>query len=57
VADMKRGMLSKDLRKDLEFLVDFNHGDKLKPQPLDFTLTPENLQNAKSVRVRIQSHI
>ncbi|KAF6034364.1 DSCR3 [Bugula neritina] len=48
VADMKRGMLSKDLRKDLEFLVDFNHGDKLKPQPLDFTLTPENLQNAKS---------
>ncbi|XP_067945885.1 vacuolar protein sorting-associated protein 26C-like [Watersipora subatra] len=44
-ADMKRGMLSKDLHKELEFLVAYKDGEKLKVEPFDFSITPESLQN------------
>ena len=50
-ADMKRGMLNKDLHKELEFLVEYKDKDKLTPSPIDFSVTPESLQNANEVKV------
>ena len=46
---MKRGMLNKDLHKELEFIVASDDGDKFKPEPIDFTVSPESLQNANGV--------
>mgnify|MGYP001796015461 FL=1 len=48
---MKRGMLNKDLHKELEFLVEYKDKDKLTPSPIDFSVTPESLQNANEVKV------
>lgn len=41
---MKRGLLNRDVHKELEFIVEYKEGDKSSQKPLDFTLTPENLQ-------------
>lgn len=48
---MKRGMLNKDLHKELEFLVEYKDKDKLTPSPIDFSVTPESLQNATEVKI------
>ena len=50
---MKRGMLSKDLHKELEFLVAYKDGNKLVTDPIDFTVTPESLQNVSGVCIQL----
>ncbi|KAM4887346.1 vacuolar protein sorting-associated protein 26C isoform 3-T3 [Thomomys bottae] len=46
--DMKRSLLAKDLTKTCEFIVHSTpQKGKLTPSPVDFTITPETLQNVK----------
>ncbi|KAM9021071.1 vacuolar protein sorting-associated protein 26C isoform 3-T3 [Ara ararauna] len=46
--DMKRSLLAKDLTKTCEFIVhSLSQKGKLMPSPVDFTITPETLQNVK----------
>ncbi|XP_014697067.1 vacuolar protein sorting-associated protein 26C isoform X1 [Equus asinus] len=46
--DMKRSLLAKDLTKTCEFIVhSAPQKGKLTPSPVDFTITPETLQNVK----------
>lgn len=46
--DMRRSLLAKDLTKTCEFIVhSAPHKGKLTPSPVDFTITPETLQNVK----------
>ncbi|XP_061104852.1 vacuolar protein sorting-associated protein 26C isoform X2 [Conger conger] len=46
--DMKRSLLAKDLSKSCEFMVHCQpQKGKLIPSPVDFTITPETLQNVK----------
>nr|XP_009665931.1 PREDICTED: Down syndrome critical region protein 3 [Struthio camelus australis] len=46
--DMRRSLLAKDLTKTCEFIVhSLSQKGKLMPSPVDFTITPETLQNVK----------
>ncbi|PKK32659.1 Down syndrome critical region 3 [Columba livia] len=46
--DMRRSLLAKDLTKTCEFIVhSLAQKGKLMPSPVDFTITPETLQNVK----------
>ncbi|XP_063659742.1 vacuolar protein sorting-associated protein 26C isoform X6 [Pan troglodytes] len=46
--DMKRSLLAKDLTKTCEFIVhSAPQKGKFTPSPVDFTITPETLQNVK----------
>ncbi|KAE8621468.1 hypothetical protein XENTR_v10004843 [Xenopus tropicalis] len=46
--DMKRSLLAKDLTKSCEFIIhSLPQKAKLPPTPVDFTITPETLQNVK----------
>uniref|UniRef100_A0A803XW47 VPS26 endosomal protein sorting factor C n=1 Tax=Meleagris gallopavo TaxID=9103 RepID=A0A803XW47_MELGA len=46
--DMRRSLLAKDLTKTCEFIVhSVSQKGKLTPSPVDFTITPETLQNVK----------
>ncbi|XP_030648651.1 vacuolar protein sorting-associated protein 26C isoform X1 [Chanos chanos] len=46
--DMKRSLLAKDLSKTCEFIVHCQpQKAKLQPSPVDFTITPETLQNVR----------
>ncbi|XP_071286239.1 vacuolar protein sorting-associated protein 26C isoform X3 [Agelaius tricolor] len=46
--DMRRSLLAKDLTKTCEFIVhSLSQKGKLLPSPVDFTITPETLQNVK----------
>ncbi|XP_030058079.1 vacuolar protein sorting-associated protein 26C [Microcaecilia unicolor] len=46
--DMRRPLLAKDLTKTCEFIVhSLPQKEKLTPSPVDFTVTPETLQNVK----------
>uniref|UniRef100_A0A674KGN1 Vacuolar protein sorting-associated protein 26C n=3 Tax=Emydidae TaxID=8476 RepID=A0A674KGN1_9SAUR len=46
--DMRRSLLAKDLTKTCEFIVHSPpQKGKLMPSPVDFTITPETLQNVK----------
>ncbi|KAK2522030.1 Dscr3 [Columba livia] len=48
--DMRRSLLAKDLTKTCEFIVhSLAQKGKLMPSPVDFTITPETLQNVKEV--------
>ncbi|KAE8621471.1 hypothetical protein XENTR_v10004843 [Xenopus tropicalis] len=48
--DMKRSLLAKDLTKSCEFIIhSLPQKAKLPPTPVDFTITPETLQNVKEV--------
>lgn len=46
-ADMKRSLLSKDLQKVSEFIVEYASDEKLVEKPVDFTSSPESLENVK----------
>ncbi|CAG0915933.1 unnamed protein product [Notodromas monacha] len=47
--EMKRGMLSKDLQKSIEFIVQYRdqEADRAVLKPLAFTVTPESVRNMK----------
>ncbi|XP_064561282.1 vacuolar protein sorting-associated protein 26C isoform X2 [Zonotrichia leucophrys gambelii] len=46
--DLRRSLLAKDLTKTCEFIVhSLSQKGKLLPSPVDFTITPETLQNVK----------
>ncbi|XP_028902342.1 vacuolar protein sorting-associated protein 26C isoform X1 [Ornithorhynchus anatinus] len=46
--DMRRSILAKDLTKTCEFIIHSSpQNGKLTPSPVDFTITPETLQNVK----------
>ncbi|XP_051539598.1 vacuolar protein sorting-associated protein 26C [Myxocyprinus asiaticus] len=46
--DMRRSLLAKDLSKTCEFMVHCQSlKSKLQPSPVDFTITPETLQNVR----------
>ncbi|XP_040441007.1 vacuolar protein sorting-associated protein 26C isoform X6 [Falco naumanni] len=48
--DMRRSLLAKDLTKTCEFIVhSLSQKGKLTPSPVDFTITPETLQNVKEI--------
>ncbi len=46
-ADMKRSLLNKDLQKVSEFIVEFTSSEKIEDKPVDFTSSPESLENVK----------
>ena len=49
-ADVKRGLLSKDLQKTCEFIVERPQADdNYSPKPVSFNINPESLQNVKEV--------
>ena len=47
-AEMKRSLLSKDLQKVSEFIVEYPESDKGEDKPVDFTITPQSLENVKN---------
>ena len=51
-ADMKRSLLNKDLQKVSEFIVEYSEGDKADEKSVDFTITPQSLENVRD-RVNI----
>ena len=47
-AEMKRSFLSKDLQKEVEFIVEYSERTKTdEPNPVDFSITPQSLTNVK----------
>lgn len=44
-ADMKRPLLSKDLQKVSEFIVEFTGNEKIVDKPVEFTSSPSSLEN------------
>ena len=47
-AEMKRSFLSKDLQKEVEFIVEYSERTKTdEPNPIDFSITPQSLTNVK----------
>ena len=45
---MKRSFLSKDLQKEVEFIVKYSERTKTdEPNPVDFSITPQSLANVK----------
>jgi len=51
-ADMKRSLLSKDLVKTSEFIVESSSAEKIEDKSVDFVITPQSLENVKD-RVNI----
>jgi len=51
-ADMKRSLLSKDLVKTSEFIVESSSAEKIEDKSVDFIITPQSLENVKD-RVNI----
>jgi len=54
---MKRSMLNKDLQKTVEFIVEQRKRPEdasmiVDSKPVNFTITPESLQNVKDVSIR-----
>ena len=48
VVEMKRSFLSKDLQKEVEFIVEYSERTKTdEPNPVDFSITPQSLANVK----------
>lgn len=46
--DMRRSLLAKDLSKTCEFMVHSQpHKSKVQPNPVDFSITPDTLQNVR----------
>lgn len=46
--DIKRSLLSKDLQKQCEFIVEYKDQEEhSKPKPVQFTITPDTLTNVK----------
>nr|XP_037278696.1 vacuolar protein sorting-associated protein 26C-like isoform X1 [Rhipicephalus microplus] len=46
--EMKRSLLSKDVQKTLEFIVELQEGaEKATPVPVNINITPESLQNVR----------
>ncbi|KAK3107124.1 hypothetical protein FSP39_007810 [Pinctada imbricata] len=47
-AEMKRGVLSKDLQKQCEFIVEYKEAvEKAKSKPIEFKISPDTLTNVK----------
>jgi len=46
-ADMPRPLLAKNLQKNLEFIVEIKNAEPPKLTPVQFTITPESLENVK----------
>ena len=46
-AEMKRSLLNKDLQKSLEFIVEYVETERGEDKPVDFTVTPQSLENVK----------
>lgn len=46
-AEMKRPLLSKDLQKVSEFIVEFTAGEKIEEKSMEFTSSPSSLENLK----------
>ncbi len=46
-ADMKRSLLAKDLQKVSEFLVENMEGEKVEEKAVNFTISPQSLDNVK----------
>ena len=44
-ADMKRPLLSKDLQKVSEFIVEYSSNEKVVDKPVEFTSSPSSLEN------------
>jgi hypothetical protein len=47
VCHCTRGMMSKDLHREIEFIVEVPQKDAIEPQPIPFTITPTSLENVK----------
>ena len=51
---MKRSMLNKDLQKTIEFMVEYPKSPMeprmIEDKSVNFTITPDSLQNVKDVR-------
>jgi len=45
--DMQRPLLAKNLQKSLEFIIEVKSGTVPKPTAINFTITPESLENVK----------
>ncbi|GAB5576264.1 vacuolar protein sorting-associated protein 26C isoform X2 [Prionailurus iriomotensis] len=55
--DMRRSLLAKDVTKTCEFIVhSAPQKGKLTPSPVDFTITPETLQNVREVSPQMFKH-
>lgn len=52
--EMKRSMLNKDLQKIVEFMVEYPRSPMepkmIEGKSVNFTITPDSLQNVKDVR-------
>ena len=47
---MKRSLLSKDLQKTCEFIVEYGkEGECAQPKPVTFNITPDSIQNLREV--------
>ncbi|XP_057176736.1 vacuolar protein sorting-associated protein 26C isoform X2 [Triplophysa rosa] len=57
--DMRRSLLAKDLSKTCEFMVHSQpQKSKVQPNPVDFTITPDTLQNRTSLpKFLIRGHL
>jgi len=60
--DMKRGMLSKDLQKQTEFIIELKTQEEVaKTKAVSFTITPDTLSNVKEKqnvpKFRIKGHL
>ncbi len=51
-AEMKRSILNKDLQKVSEFIVEYIESERGDEKPVEFTVTPQSLENVKD-RARI----
>ena len=51
--EMKRSLLSKDLAKVSEFLVEYATGDKSEEKSVDFTISPQSLENVKDRVIKV----
>jgi len=52
-ASMLRGIMSKNLEKNLEFIVEIKNEDNVKPKPLEFQIVPESLENVKKSSLKL----
>ena len=51
VVEMKRSFLSKDLQKEVEFILEYSEWSNTdEPNPVDFSITPQSLANVKDCR-------
>lgn len=45
--EMKRSLLNKDLQKSIEFIVEYVETERGEEKPVEFTVTPQSLENVK----------